>query len=443
MRPLSLGAIFPEGHPRAGAFRYRLFRQQVFMSNTKYFYGWAMVAVAFVVDFIAVGFFFYSYGAFFLPIAEELGGGSRFGVNLGIALVNAVAACLAPWIGNALDRFPIKIIMAVGACISALGFFSLSFVQSMFQFYLVLVCLTAVGVGMMGQLATAKLVSNWFVAKRGTALGIATMGVGLSGVIMPNVTTWLIDQFGWRGSLEIFSVITLVVVLPVVLLYVVNDPEQRGEEPDGRKRVSVPDATPPPPEPRIGWQAILAMPVFWAVTITFGLLFCGMGATLTNTIPLARDLGVDKQNAALVLAFGAFTGVVGKVFFGVLSDRANLRLAILWTIGTQWVGIALMTQAQGFTSLFIASGIFGFGMGGVVPLHASAVGELFGRRGFGKVMGLMRPTMLPLQVLGFPLAGWAYDMTGSYNPAFYCFLAFLLAAAATTVFLIPHRQVLS
>lgn len=411
------------------------------MSESRIFYGWVIVAVAFIVDFIAVGFFFYSYGVFFLPISEELGGGSRFGVNMGIALVNGVGAVIAPWIGNALDRYSIKRIMAIGVCVSSVGFACLSLVESMGQFYVVLVCLTAIGTATMGQLATGKLVANWFVAKRGMALGIATMGVSLSGVIMPGVTTWLIDQFGWRGSLEVFSVATFVIVMPIVLLYVVNNPEDKNQEPDGRARLPLADNAPNvAPQKALGWRDILQMRSFWGTTITFGLVFCGMGATLTNMIPLAIDLGIDKYHAANVLAVGALTGVIGKIFFGVLSDRANIRSAVLWAIGTQWIGIGLITYIESFWPFVIASAIFGFGMGGVVPLHAAVVGALFGRRGFGKVMGLMRPMMLPLQVLGLPLAGWVYDQQGSYNPAFYCFMVFLIIAALTTIFLIPKER---
>lgn len=411
------------------------------MSDSRLFYGWVIVAVAFVVDFIAVGFFFYSYGAFFLPIAEELGGGSRFGVNMGIALVNVVAALMAPFVGNALDRFSIKHIMAGGAVVSAIGFSALSFVQNMPQFYLVLICFTAVGTATMGQLATAKLVANWFVIKRGTALGIATMGVSLSGVVMPRVTTWLIEELGWRGSLQVFSISTLLIVVPIVLLYVVNDPEAKGQAPDGKRRLPLPIGPPRARPPQPDWLDILRMRSFWTVTITFGLLFCGMGATLTNTIPLARDLGIDKYHAADVLAIGAFTGVIGKVFFGVLSDRANIRMALVWATATQWIGIAMMTKVQQFWTFAVASAIFGFGMGGVVPLHASAVGAFFGRQGFGKMMGLMRPMMLPLQIAGLPLAGWIYDRTGSYNGAFYVFLVMLLIAAWLTLFMLPRERV--
>src|SRR5690606_20000310 len=312
---------------------------------------------------------------------------------------------------------------------------------SMFQFYMVLICLTAVGTGMMGQLATAKLVANWWVAKRGMALGIATMGVSLSGVLMPSVTTWLIDQCGWRGSFQVFSVMTLLIVVPVVLFYVVDTPDDKDQEPDGRRRLPLAERPVRQKVAQPGWTEILRMPTFWAVTITFGLLFCGMGATLTNTIALSEDLGFSGYYAAAILPIGAFAGVIGKVFFGVLSDRANIRWAIVWAALTQAVGIGMLICVDNYWPLALASAIFGFGMGGVVPLRASAVGAYFGRHGLGQLMGLMRPMMLPLQVSGLPLAGWVYDATGSYDWAFGCFLIFLAIACLITIFLIPRERV--
>ena len=120
------------------------------------FLGWRMAGVAFFVDFIAVGFFFYSYGIFFKSIAAEFGD-SRLDVAIGITLTQGVGAVLAPFIGRALDRYPLKRIMALGALSMGTGFSLLSVVQSPFQFYLCLAFLLA--------LARARWVSwphqNW------------------------------------------------------------------------------------------------------------------------------------------------------------------------------------------------------------------------------------------------------------------------------------------
>ena len=67
-------------------------------------------------------------------------------------------------------------------------------------------------------------------------------------------------------------------------------------------------------------------------------------------------------------------------------------------------------------------------MGGMVPLWGAVVGAVFGRSRFGRVMGLMRPVMLPIQTIGVPLAGYLYDREGSYNTAFLIFFGFYCAS---------------
>ena len=136
------------------------------------FFGWRMVAVAFFVDFIAVGFFFYSYGVFFKAIAAEFSD-SRSGVSIGTTVTMGVGAILAPFIGQALDRYPLRNVIAIGAISMGTGFLLLGFVETPTQFYMVLGIFIGFGSGAMGQLASSKLVSNWFVMKRGMALGIA------------------------------------------------------------------------------------------------------------------------------------------------------------------------------------------------------------------------------------------------------------------------------
>ena len=96
-----------------------------------------MVAVAFFVDFVAVGFFFYSYGVFFKAIEQEFGG-SRLGVSLGLTITTTVGAIAAPFIGSALDRFPLKRVIAAGSISMALGFLALSQVRTQLEFYLAL-----------------------------------------------------------------------------------------------------------------------------------------------------------------------------------------------------------------------------------------------------------------------------------------------------------------
>ena len=392
------------------------------------FIGWRMVAVAFFVDFIAVGFFFYSYGVFFKAIAAEFGD-SRLGVSIGVVVTQSVGALLAPFIGRALDLYPLKRVIAAGAVAMGSGFLLLGFVQTPLQFYLVLGIFIGFGAGAMGQLATSKLVSNWFVLKRGTALGIAATGISVSGVVMPAVTAWLIGVLGWRNGFVTYGIMTLVVVVPVVLRFVVSRPEDVGLLPDGETGATIP----PPPKPALRTREFIRNPNFWYLVATIGLLFCIQSATLIHMVPQLTDRGIDLVSASFIASCTAFFGIMGKLIYGVLVDRRDVRHALWLGIGFQVAGQLVMLFSEGYFGFLIGASLFGFGMGGIVPMQGAIVGAAFGRESFGRVLGAMRPAMSVIHLLGVPFAGWVYDVTGSYEPAFLTFLALYALTAIAVV----------
>jgi len=397
-------------------------------NNATLFLGWRMVAVAFLVDFIAVGFFFYSYGIFFKAIAVEFGD-SRFGVSIGVTVTQGVGALLAPFIGRALDRFPLKNVMACGAISMGTGFGLLGLVQTPLQFYLVLGVFVGFGAGAMGQLATSKLVSNWFVLKRGSALGIAATGISVSGVIMPAISAWIIATFGWREAFMTYGLITFLVVVPVVLRLVISRPEDVGLLPDGATEKD----SLPPPKPPLRTRDFLSQPNFWVLLTVIGLLFCIQSATLIHMVPKLTDSGLTLVAASGIASATAGFGIMGKLIFGALVDRWDVRHALWLGIGFQFVGQLMMVFMEGHLAFLIGACFFGFGMGGVVPMQGAVVGAAFGRESVGRVFGAMGPPMAVLHLAGTPFAGWVYDVTGSYRPASLTFLVLYLIAAVVVL----------
>lgn len=388
-----------------------------------------MVMVAFFVDFVAVGFFFYSYGVFFKAMAAEFGD-SRLGVALGLTLSQTVGALLAPLIGRALDRFPLRLIIGAGAISMSLGFLALSQVRTPVQFYAVLAIFIGFGAGAMGGLATAKLIANWFERRRGTALGIAATGISLSGVVMPFITAAIIEAYGWRQGFLVYGLFTACVVVPVVLKVVISKPEDVGLLPDGALPKPA-HTSPPSAVPAAG--RILRTPDYWVLSLGLALLFCCMSATLTHMVPRLTDAGYDLKQASLMMSLCAGFGVLGKLALGWLADRWSGRKAFWLAALSQALGQLGMFQVHSPVWFALGAALFGFGMGGVVPLQGALVGRLFGRERFGRVLGLMRPTMLPIQIMGVPIAGAVYDAVGSYDPAFQATLL-LYALAALAVY---------
>lgn len=416
------------------------------------YYGWKIVGVSFTTLFISIGFLFYSYGVFFLALEQEFGS-SRFGISMGLAFMNITMGLMAPFLGKAVDRYSIRSIMLVGACLMAFGFFCAAQISALWQFYVILGTFLGVGEALLGMIPSQTLVANWFIKKRGTALGIATMGVSMSGMIMAPLSSTLIEHIGWRYTFIVYGLSALAVVVPLVYFVVVNQPEEKGLYPDGE---SSPDSLPPgglvqsvgafeSDDQRVcdtldhhSWTFMQAIKNknFWAITLTISMCMHCVGAVLTHMIPMAMDRGLTATNAALLLSLSAGVGVLGKVMFGWIADHIDTRIAVWISIAFQMSGVLLISH--GGSEVFvlrIGVALFGFGMGGVVPLWGSLIGEAFGRENFGTIMGSMSPCMLPIQIAGTPLAGYIYDNTGSYIAAFNTFLCVYAVAAIAMTFL--------
>jgi MFS family permease len=408
------------------------------------FYGWRIVSVVFLTNFVSVGFVFYSYGVFFKALAAEFGG-SRLGVATGLAIMSVAIAVISPFLGRLVDRGSIRSIMCGGACVLALGFFLASKIGELWQFYLLLGTLVALGSAMLGALAGSALITNWFRERRGIALGISGIGISGSGMVMALVATALVSWIGWRGTFLVYAAASLVTVVPVVWFIVVNRPEDLGLRPDGVEASATPSegaglvGAPVPPL----WSAsdTLRDLNFWVISLVVGLNFCANGALLTHIIPHATDIGFEPMAAATVLSTMAGFGALGKVLFGWIADFIPKRVALWIATGLQGLGVWLILDVQAYSALLLAGTVFGLGMGGMMPLWAGLIGAGFGRHAFGRVMGLMGPVMFPIQVIGIPYAGWIYDRNGSYDVAFLTLIgAYVAAMLALLLLRLPEVE---
>jgi MFS family permease len=308
----------------------------------------------------------------------------------------------------------------------------------MWQFYLLIGSFLALGVVMIGQLASTALVCNWFIRRRGAALGVATTGVSMSGMVMNPATTWLVVHYGWRTTFLTYGLLAVGALLPLVWLFVITRPAEIGLQPDGARAPLVEDD--PPAMPAAGRMparesfstaATLKTLSFWGITLAVGFNFFGMSATLIHLIPHAYDLGITPMRASFIMTASAGVGVIGKVLFGYIADYVDARLALVLCLAFQCAGTVFLLYAHTADQLMWVGALFGFGMGGVVPLWGSLVGDYFERPAFGRVMGLMSPCMLPIQASGVPFAGWIRDVTGDYHLAFLIFTGtYVIAAAA-------------
>jgi MFS family permease len=383
------------------------------------FYGWRIVAVAFLTHCITTGIVFYSFGVFLSTLSEQFSW-TRAQVSLGFSLVALCGAVYAPIVGRVVDRFGPRPSQLAGAAAMAAGFLWLRGLNSLTEFYLLMGGLVSFGSTALGPLPSNTAVANWFVRLRGRALGISTAGISMGGVIFVPLTQFLIDRFGWRNAFGVLGLFILAVAVPPVALFMRRSPESMGLRPDG--------AAPPrhavtfdlDREIERSWTPTQAMrhANFWLITIAFALTVMGISATLLHLITFLRDRGISGAAASWALGATAGVGVVGKLGFGMLLDRIEQRRVIMWCFGLQALGVVVLVLTTGWVTLALFVLIYGFAMGGNATLQATILGDCFGRLHYGAIAGRMNPFIVLVQALAIPLAGAVRDTMGTYLPAF-------------------------
>jgi MFS family permease len=406
------------------------------------FYGWWIVGVAFVTQAISIGFTSYAFGLFQGPITAELHASSTQ-FNLGMTLFSVAMALFAPFLGQLLDRHSIRRIMALGGALMATGFVLMSLAPSLLSLGLLFGVAIGLGAATLGPLGASKVVANWFVHRRGRALGFASVGTSVGGFLAPPLVILAIEAFGWRGALVAMGAVVALVAVPLAWLVIVNRPEDRGLAPDGSAEPA--SAT---PEARSGaesaarwsFSGLLRERNFWVIGLSVGLCFATLGSLIANLPRHATDLGIEKLAASFLLSALSAAGIVGKIGFGALADRVDKRLLM-------WLAIAMLALYYGALRLHIGYGallgmsiVGGLSFGGFLPMWGALIGMCYGRESFGRVMGLMAPVMGPLNWLVFPLTGWVRDTTGSYDLAWVAFIGALALAALLLTFLRPPER---
>ena len=338
---------------------------------------------------------------------------------------------LAPIEGYFVDRLGPKKMTLVGVVLCCVGFMLLSRVNSLTMFYVVFVLLVSTGSALATYIGPATAVANWFIKKRGRALGMQMSGYGLGGVLVPAIA-WIIAQYGWRTAFEFSGILMFVVGIPVAFV-VRHRPEQYGYLPDGEVRkepvteqpVSVAKAA--PAEVDFTARQALKSKAFWLMAAAFTFAYMTTDTVVIHLPPHLQDKGFSPQVAATAVGSFALISIIGRLGFGWLGDVMDKRYAVSISLAMQCIGLLILANMTSPWHVVLYLAIFAPGYGGRTPLLGAIRGEYFGRKAFGTIAGLTQVVTMLGTVAGPVLAGWVYDTTGSY------YLIFNLLAVASLI----------
>jgi len=407
------------------------------IQRPRIFYGWWVVATAALGLLLgAAPIIVYAFGVFFKPLSEEYHAG-RAAISFAFTLQNLAAALFAPLIGQLIDRFGARKVILPGTAIFGIMLLSTILLGGKLWYFYVFLAVVGILQGCTSPVSYSVVVSHWFNQRRGLALGLMMLGIGVGAIVVPFAAQRLIAMFGWRAAYAILGCAVLVIALPVAAMFLRNDPKDKGLLPDGD--IEERESTVTAPIEGSTWSEIWRSSIFWLLISSFFLAGASVHACILHMPALLTDRGVSAEQAAAASSVVGLALIVARVGTGYLLDRffAPLLAAFFFCGAAVGIGV-LMLGAAGSMALGAAF-LIGMGMGAEGDIIAYSLSRYFGLKAFGIAYGYAFGAFVLAGALGTLLMGVGFDLTHAYTVPLAGFFAAMLMAAGLMTLLGPYR----
>lgn len=413
-----------------------------------FFYGWAIVAIAFVTMALGVNART-AFSLFFPPIVEEFGW-QRAATAGAFSFGFLVSAVLSPLLGKLMDRFGPRVVMELGVGVTALGLLLAALVSQPWHLYLTLGVLVGAGTVCLGYTGQGLFLPNWFVRRRGLAMSIAYSGVGIGSILVLPAVQWMIERQGWRATCVVMGLVILAVLAPLNLA-LRHRPQELGLEPDGDAAKGAPGYAPRADNvvdaawAAVDWTLERAMRTarFWWLASGYAAAMFAWYAVQVHQTKYLIEAGFSGVYAAWALGFVSLVAIPGQIALGAISDRVGREW--VWSVGCLGFAICygalLVIGTVPSTALLwtmvIAQGFLGYGLTSVVSAIPS---EIFQGRHYGAIFGALMGMGIGGGAVGPWFTGLAYDVTGSYAAGFWTAIG-CCAFSAAAIWIAAPRHV--
>jgi len=381
-------------------------------------YAWVTLgAVTFLL--LASGGVRAAIGVFVKPLEAEFGW-TRTNLGSVAALSVFMFGLASPFMGRVADRFGARWVLAAGVFLVAVGSVATAGVGQLWQLFATVGVIAAVGAAAGGPGVGSALVTRWFDRQRGIALGVIGAGMAAGQLLILPLAQVLLDSLGWRGAYLVMGLGLLVLVVPVALLLITNDPRERALTPLG----AIGALAPPPTPAQIDAERI---PVGEAVRTWPFLLLCGsfwvcgyttFGVVLAHFIPHATDLGFDAHQAVQAMAVMGSMNVVGTIVSGWLCDRYGPKLPLALYYLLRGVSLFLLPFVTTVPGLYAFAALFGLNFISTVPATTTLTTRIYGKYSVGELSGWIYASHQLGGAIGSLASGWLFDTRGDYTAAF-------------------------
>lgn len=392
------------------------------MNGSKPSYAWWIVFAGFILMASSVGIVVNCTGLFLKPVTDDLGFG-RADFSLYFTISTLMNMLAAPFIAKFLTKYNPRMLMAISGLIAGLAYMGFSKCSTLGQFY-ALAAILGVGVAGISLIPVSIMLTNWFVEKRGLAMGLAFTGSGIGGMVFNPITNWFIINHGWQSAYLFLGSVILLTVIPTILLIVYIDPASKNLQPYGSDDHSMENST--ASVEGMTLQEAVKSSSFW---------FFGLGIFLIGLVNMGvqqhipaylTDLGYSATFAANLFALYMAFLVGGKLILGAVFDRYGPTIAMIYGCFAFFVAAGVFLGAGSLPMVYLFALIMGLG-GAIATVPGPYITSiLFGQKNYGIIIGVVNIFLVLGMAIGMPLSGVIYDRLQSYNPAWMLYMGIAL-----------------
>jgi MFS family permease len=406
------------------------------------FYGWWIVAAAFINLFCSVGVIYYGFPVFYSAFITSLGftrAQATQGFLLGFIVVGLPLGYLA---GVLIDRIGARRVILSGVGFIGFPLVLMGFMTRLWH-YEVLCILEVFGYVLAGPIANQVLIAQWFRARRGRAMGYAYLGLGFGGVIAPPMINFMIHSFGWRHALEIVGALILTILFPVNHWVTRSNPSDMDLLPDGAWTTQPRGLVSETP-PSIGIAAAIRTSNFWLILVGSTFVIGAINAVIQHFILFMQDQGYSRTTASHLLSALLASSLAGRVVVGYIADRFRKKNAMALFYLLIGGSIPILFFADQPVAAWVFAIIFGFAMGADYMLIPLVTAEYFGVGSLGKLLAVLIMGYSVGQWVAPWMAGRIFDTYHHYNLAWKIISsAGALGAVAIYAISSPYRMATS
>jgi MFS family permease len=381
--------------------------------SARYFYGYNIVGASFVIQAMSIGAMF-TYGVFFKEFQADFGW-SRATISVASSLAFLVMGAVGILAGRLNDRIGPKVLMVASGISLGLGFMFMSRLQTTWQFYLLYGVLAGIGLST-HDVITLSTVARWFVKRRGMMTGIIKVGTGTGQVLVPPFAVAIIAAFGWRNAYLILGTLTLVTLVAAAQV-LRRDPHSLGLLPDGGSDEPG-EAGYGPGEGDMPLRTVVRKRQFWIICVAEFVAFFCIFTIIVHIVPHATDQGLSLATAVAVQSTFGGVSMLARFVMGVAIDRIGGKRSLIICFSVFLCGFIWLQMAREAWMLFLFAVIYGLAHGGFFTVVSPTLAELFGTGSHGLLFGIVLFSGTIGGAIGPLLAGYTFDVTGSYQMVF-------------------------